>query len=144
MLFLCGFRVFSVDRRGTFAIIRAMTTLIFILGLAAVQAAPPSKKVEIVSVTGCLKEASPGNWTLANATDPVPSAANAPAAKDIPAVAPSGRNTFKLIGVSEFNLSAHREHTVIIKGLFLKAAPLSRVNMTSVTTVAPTCVPQGK
>jgi len=144
MRFLCGFRVFSVDRRCTLAIIRAMTTLVFVLGLAAAQAAPPSKKVEIVSVTGCLKEASPDNWTLVNATDPAPSTANAPPAKDIPATAPSGRNTFKLIGVSEFNLPAHRDHTVIIKGLFLKASPVSRVNMTSVTMVAPACAAPGK
>ncbi len=59
-----------------------------------------------------------------NATDPVPSSANAPAAKDIPASAPPpGKNSFRLIGVSEFNLPAHRDHTVIIKGLLIKATP---------------------
>jgi hypothetical protein len=116
-----------------------MTTFAFILGLAAAQAAPALAKVEIVSVTGCLKETTPNTWILASATDPVPSGANAPAAKDIPPVAPAGKNEFKLIGVSEFNLPAHKDHTVIIKGLFIKAAPTSRVNMTSITTVAPTC-----
>lgn len=121
-----------------------MTTLIFVLSLAAVQAAPSPKKVEIVSATGCLKEATPDNWTLVNATDPVPSTANAPPAKDIPAVPPAGRNAFKLIGVSELNLPAHRDHTVIIKGLLITAAPLSRLNITSVTTVAPSCVQAGK
>ncbi len=118
-----------------------MTTFAFILGLAAAQAAPAPAKVEIVSVTGCLKETTPNTWTLASATDPVPSGANAPAANDIPPVGPAGKNEFKLIGVSEFNLPAHRDHTVIIKGLFIKAAPTSRVNMTSITTVAPTCAP---
>ena len=121
-----------------------MVTLIFIIGLAAVQAAPSSKKVEIVSATGCLKEAAPNTWTLVNATDPVPSAANAPPAKDMPAAPLAGRNSFKLIGVSEFNLPAHRDQTVIIKGLLIRAAPLSRLNMTSVTTVAPRCVPAEK
>ena len=63
-----------------------MTTLIFVLGLAvATGGARRTKKVEIVSVTGCLKEASPNTWTLVNATDPVPSTANAPPAKEIPA-----------------------------------------------------------
>jgi hypothetical protein len=118
-----------------------MATLAFILGLAAAQAATAPAKVEIVSVAGCLKETTPNNWTLASATDPVPSIANAPPAKDIPSVVPAGKNEFKLIGVSEFNLPAHREHTVIIKGLFIKAVPTSRVNVTSVTMVAPTCVP---
>ena len=119
-----------------------MTTLILLLGL--IQAAPKSEKVEIVSVTGCLKELTPNNWTLTNATDPVPSSANAPAAKDIPATPPVGTNAFKLIGVSEFNLPAHRDHTVVIKGLFIKAAPTSRVNVTSVTMVSPACAAAAK
>jgi hypothetical protein len=126
-----------------------MTTLVFLLGLLSVpidagQAAPASPKIEIVSVTGCLKEASPNTWTLTAATDPVPSSANAPAAKEIPAKAPEGRNTFRLIGVTEFNLPAHRDQTVVIKGLFIKATPVSRVNMTSVTVVSPACVPAAK
>src|SRR5258708_6176950 len=107
-----------------------MTTLVFLFGLMAAQAAPAPKKIEIVSVTGCLKEATPGHWTLTSATDPVPSNANAPAAKDIPAAPPAGKNAFGLIGVSEFNLPNHRDHTVIIKGLFIEATPTSRVNMT--------------
>lgn len=95
-------------------------------------------------VTGCLKESAPNTWTLTSATDPVPSSANAPAPKDIPATPPEGRNAFRLIGVSEFNLPAHRDHTVIIKGLFIKATPMSRVNMTSVTMVSPSCAPAAK
>lgn len=97
-----------------------------------------------MSVTGCLREASPNNWRIVNATDPVASTANAPPAKEIPAGPPAGRNTFTLIGVSEFNLPAHRDHTVILKGLFIKASPLSRLNMTSVTSIAPSCVEAGK
>ena len=82
--------------------------------------------------------------TLTSATDPVPSIANAPPPEDIPTTPPAGKNTFRLIGVSEFNLPAHRDHTVIIKGLFIKATPMSRVNMTSVTMVSPSCVPVAK
>ena len=37
-----------------------MTTLFLLLAL---QTALPSAKVEIVSVTGCLKEATPNTWT---------------------------------------------------------------------------------
>src|SRR4051794_11589861 len=109
--------------------------------LAALAAqAPPSNKIDIVSVTGCLKEASPNTWMLTSATDPVPSSANAPAAKDIPGTPPAGKNEFRLIGVSEFNLPAHKDHTVIVKGLYIKASPTSRLNITSVTMVAPACV----
>jgi hypothetical protein len=97
-------------------------------------------KVDIVSVTGCLKEATPNTWTLTNATDPVPSSANAPPIAEVPKTAPlPGKNQFRLIGVSEFNLPQHRNQTVIIKGLLIKASPVSRLNMTSVTTVAASC-----
>jgi hypothetical protein len=121
-----------------------MTVLLLTVGLAAIQAATPAKKVEIVSVSGCLKEAPPNTWTVVNATDPQPSTANAPAAKDIPTIPAVGTNQYKLIGVSEFNLPAHRDHAVVIKGLFIKASPVSRLNMTSVTTVAPACAPPAK
>jgi hypothetical protein len=118
-----------------------MVSLALFVALAAVQPAP--QKVDIVSVAGCLKESSPNNWMLVNATDPVPSIANAPPAKDIPATPPAGKNEFKLIGVSEFNLPLHRDHAVIIKGLHIKSTP-PRLNITSVTTIAPSCPAPGK
>jgi len=121
-----------------------MTTVMLLLGLLQAQAPPPARKVEIVSVTGCLREATPNDWTVTGATDPTPSNANAPSPKEIPASPPAGKNTFKLIGVSEFNLPAHRDKTVIIKGLFITAMPISRVNMTSVTTVSPSCAAAAK
>ena len=114
------------------------------LVLAAFVAQPAPAKVDIVSVTGCLKEAAPNNWVIASATDPVPSSANAPAAKELPSAPPAGKNEFKLIGVSEFNLPAHKDRTVVVKGLFIKATPQSRLNITSVTDVAPACVPAAK
>jgi hypothetical protein len=122
-----------------------MTALILAAGLAVQPAqASPSNKIEIVSVTGCLKESPANTWTLTSATDPVPSSANAPPAKDIPSTAPAGKNEFRLIGVSEFNLPAHRDHTVIVKGLFIKATPTNRLNITSVTMVAPSCAAPAK
>ena len=120
-----------------------MMTLILLAASLVAQAAP-SRKVEIVSVTGCLKEAAPNSWNLTSATDPVASTANAPAAKEIPSTPPPGKNEFRLIGVSEFNLPAHKDHTVVVKGLFIKATPMGRLNITSVTMVAPTCVASGR
>ena len=56
------------------------------------------------------------------------------AAAKVPKTAPPpGRNQFRLIGVSEFNLPAAPGPTVIIKGLLIKATPVSRLNITSVT-----------
>lgn len=113
--------------------------LIAMLAALALQASAASKKVDIVSVTGCLREPTANTWMLTAATDPAPSSANAPAAKDIPATPPEGRNQFRLIGVSEFNLPAHKGHTVIVKGLYVKATPVNRLNITSVTMVAASC-----
>src|SRR6478672_12201779 len=115
-----------------------MITPALVIAALVAQGAP--SKIDIVSVTGCLKEPTPNNWVVTSATDPVPSSANAPAAKDLPAAPPAGKNEFKLIGVSEFNLPAHKERTVVVKGLFIKASPTSRLNITSVTDVAPACV----
>jgi len=116
-----------------------MHTLALAAAVALAAQAAPSPKADIVSVTGCLREATPNTWALVNATDPVPSNANAPLAKDIPATPPVGKNEYRLIGVFEFNMPSHKDHTVIVKGLFIKATPTSRVNVTSVTTVAQSC-----
>jgi len=108
-----------------------------VVAAALMQSAPA--KVDIVSVAGCLREPSANTWMLVNATDPVPSSANAPEKKEIPATPPAGRNQFRLIGVSEFNLPAYKDHAVIVKGLHIKAQPVSRLNITSVTTIASSC-----
>ena len=100
---------------------------------------PPTKKVEIVSVTGCLREQSPNTWMLVAATDPVPSLANQAQGDDIPKTAPAGKNTFRLIGVSEFNLPQHRDRTMVIRGLFIKDK-VSRINMTSAVEAVASCV----
>jgi len=81
-----------------------MKIAVLFAAAALLQSAPA--KVDIVSVAGCLREPSAGTWMLVNATDPVPSSANAPEKKEIPAMPPVGKNQFRLIGVSEFNLPA--------------------------------------
>jgi hypothetical protein len=108
--------------------------------VASAQESAP-KKIDIVSVTGCLREQGAGNWVLVAATDPVPSIANAAAGKELPTAAPDGKNSFKLIGVSEFALPGKKDHTVVVRGLFIKAAPVSRVNMTSIADALPACAP---
>ena len=127
----------------------AMTVLLL---LAALAQAPP-KKVEIVSVTGCLREQTgvPAtrterggvegtNWMLVAATEPVPSVANQAQAKELPATPPAGKNTYRLIGTSEFNLPTMKDHTVVIRGLFLKDK-VSRINVTSAVEAVASCAP---
>jgi hypothetical protein len=112
---------------------------LFVLSLAFAAQAPATNKVEIVSVTGCLRESAPGTWMLVAATEPVPSVANQAPAAELPKEAPAGKNRFRLIGVSEFNLPQHRDHTVVIRGLFIKATPAARINMTSLAEALPSC-----
>lgn len=108
------------------------------------QAPAKPEKAEVVASVGCLREASPNTWTLDQATDPVPSHANAAAPKEVEKMPRRGKHQFQLIGVTVFNLPAHRGHTVLIKGTEVKATPMSRLNVTSVTMVAPTCEPAPK
>lgn len=105
---------------------------------APIQAAPD--KVPIVAVAGCLEQQG-DKWMVTSATDPEPSIANGPPAGQPYQGPTSGKNTFQLIGVSEYDLPAHKGHTVLVKALFIKAAPISRLNITSLTMVAPTCAP---
>ena len=108
-----------------------------LLAILVLQA--PPKKVEIVSVTGCLREQGANNWMLVAATDPVASVANQAQGEDIPKTAPAGKNTFRLIGVSEFNFPQHRDRTMVIRGLFIKDK-VSRINVTSAVEAVPSCV----
>ena len=107
-----------------------------LIALFVVQA--PTKKVEIVSVTGCLREQG-SNWMLVAATDPVASVANQAQGDDIPKTAPAGKNTFRLIGVSEFNFPQHRDRTMVIRGLLIKDK-VSRINVTSAVEAVSSCV----
>jgi hypothetical protein len=110
---------------------------------AQAPAATPANKVPIVAVTGCLAEQGT-NWMLTGATEPVPSIANGPPSGEAITGPTSGKASYRLIGVSEFDLPAHKGHTVLVKGLFIKAAPVSRVNVTSVTMVSTACAPAAK
>jgi len=113
---------------------------ILVLALALAAQAPPTNKVEIVSVTGCLREQGSGNWVLVAATDPMPSAANQAPVAELPKIPPAGKNTFRLLGVGEFNLGQHRDRTMVIRGLLIKATPVSRINMTSSVEAVASCV----
>jgi len=106
---------------------------------SASQKVERAEKIEPVAVVGCLKESAPGTWTLVNASNPLPSSANAPSDKELAALPKGGKNQFQLVGVTVFNLPAYRDHSVVVKGLPLIGTPVGRLNVTSVTTVAATC-----
>ena len=120
---------------------RALTVIaaVFAGAVVVTGAQKPVPKIDPVAVVGCLKETAPGTWSLVNASEPVPSNPNAPSHKELAALPKSGTHEFRLIGVSIFNLPALRDHSVAVKGLPIKAEPVSRLNVTSVTMVAETC-----
>lgn len=107
------------------------------LSVPSAAQAPARKTVEIVSVTGCLREQGT-NWMLVAATEPTPSLANQASGDDIPKTAPAGKNTFRLIGTSEFNLPTMKDKTVVIRGLFIKDK-VSRINVTSAVEAVAAC-----
>ncbi len=119
---------------------RPLAGLLAVAGLVAAGpvAATAQDKVPVVAVTGCLSGQG-GAWLLTNATAPVPSIANAPPAGQKVTGPTSGTQKYRLIGVSEFDLPAHQGHTMLVKGLLVKAAAETRVNVTSVTMVSSTC-----
>jgi hypothetical protein len=117
-----------------------------LVALAAAQTQKPAEKptekiekIDPVAVLGCLREAPEGTWKLVDASDPVPSTANAPTPKELAALDKPGRNEFQLVGVSIFNLPVFRNHWVVVKGLPISANPVSRLNVTSVTRKADNC-----
>jgi hypothetical protein len=116
-----------------------MTAWSLLLALTVFQA-PPTNRVEIVSVTGCLREQGANTWMLVAATDPVPSQANQAQGDDIPKTPPAGKNSFRLIGVSEFNFPQHRDRTLVIRGLLIKDK-VSRINVTSAVEAVASCAP---
>ena len=117
-----------------------------VFGIAAfipvpsVQQSAATPKVEVVAVTGCLKQQGTANdWMLVSATDPVPSRAGMPPPAELPKEPVLGKNQFKLIGVSEFNLKDKKDKAVVVKGLYLKSTPTARLNITSVTVISSSC-----
>jgi hypothetical protein len=115
------------------------TARMIALLIASLLVQAPTRKVEVVSVTGCLRERADSTWMLVAATDPVPSVANQAQGDDIPKTAPAGKNTFRLIGVSEFSFPQHRDRTMVIRGLLIKDK-VGRINVTSAVEAVASCV----
>lgn len=98
----------------------------------------PAAKIDLVTVTGCLTPAGGETWLLTSATDPIVlSQKNPEAAANVPL---TGKNRYLLIGLLEFNVPAHKGHTVRVKGLLIPGDE-RRINITSLQHVAPTCPP---
>ena len=78
---------------------------------------------------------------LTNASDPVVSKTQATslAASKVDAAIPLGHRRYQLLGVRFFNPGSRKEQKVVVKGVFMTGAGESRINVTSLETVAPAC-----
>jgi len=100
-----------------------------------------TQKLDIVESIGCLAEEAKGTWVLTDATEPVVSKqpyTNEAARKEA-AAKPLGSQRFTLIAISMFNPDTLRSHKVAAKGLLIKDAAGSRINVTSLQPVADSC-----
>jgi len=112
-------------------------------GTAAAQQTPATTRVPVVAVAGCVVQDG-ATYTLRSATEPTPSIANGLPTGEAYKGPTTGPNTFQLIGTSEFDMPGHVGHTVLIKGLLIKASPTSRLNVTSVSRLSTSCAPAPK
>ena len=107
-------------------------------------AAPPqgSQAIPIVDTIGCLAEGPNRTWTLTNAAEPT-RAGRAGFSRPDEVKAAEGRGLgsqrLRLIGMTEMNPGPHRGHKVLVKGLLIKDADGSRINVTSLKTVGDPC-----
>ena len=98
------------------------------------------KVLDIAEATGCLEQSSSRTWMLANASDPIVSKSQATSAVALKAAdKPLGNRHYQLLGVSVFNPSSHKGQKMAVKGVLIRDAKESRLNVTSLQMVAATC-----
>jgi mono/diheme cytochrome c family protein len=91
----------------------------------------------LVQVTGCVSPGPANTWLLTNATEPVVTREETPSTA--PAAKPLGTQTFLLISAAGFQAASHQGHKVEARGLLYQDSSGSRLNLTYLGTVAPSC-----
>jgi len=104
-------------------------------------ATPGKDSPHLVRAVGCLKQDSSKKWLLTKAGDPAMTNSQAASTPELKAASetPLGLETLELLGVDIFNPRTHNGQKVAVKGVLIPAAGNSRVNVTSLQTLAATC-----
>jgi len=104
-------------------------------------AAPGKSAPQTVKVVGCLAPGHANRWSLAKAGEPVATDTQATSMVEVKAAAAErlGERTFDLLGVSPFTPSGYAGQKVAVKGVLLESEGNSRINVTSLQTVAAAC-----
>jgi hypothetical protein len=84
----------------------------------AVNPGPGGQALDIVQVDGCLEQSPAGVWKLAAAGD----------------------RRYRLLGVRFFDPGSRKAQKVAVKGVLIQGAGEGRINVTSLQTLAPSCV----
>jgi hypothetical protein len=108
---------------------------------AAGPAAPDREAAHIVRVVGCLNQDRSKQWLLTRAGEAVVTNSQATSMAELKAAAasPLGVKTLELLGVDVFNPGDHGGQKVAVKGVLVHEAGQSRVNVTSLQTLAAGC-----
>jgi hypothetical protein len=103
-------------------------------------AAPNKGTPHIVRVVGCLKQ-DHSKWVLTKAGEPVVTNTQATSMAELKAAAanPLGVKILELVGTDVFNPRSYGGQKVAVKGVLIQKASNSRVNVTSLQTLAATC-----
>ena len=112
-------------------------------GAGAEFAGPPQgpEAVPIVEVVGCLSQSASNAWIVTNATEPTQGTTGWSKPEEVKAAEATalGIRQFPLIGLVELSPAEHKGHKVVVKGMLIKDAGTSRLNVTSLMTAAVTC-----
>jgi len=98
----------------------------------------------LVTVVGCLSQASDGTWVVTNASEPVrtrnPGNSTPEELKSL-ASKPLGKHTFSLMDPSSVQAAPPKSHKVEAKGFLIRKPGADSMNPTSLQSVAPSCTP---
>jgi hypothetical protein len=96
--------------------------------------------LDLAEAVGCLEQGPSGTWMLTNASDPIVSKTQATSLAALKAAdKPLGNRRYQLLGVTVFNPSSHKGQKMAVKGVLIRDAKESPLNVTSLQMVAATC-----
>ena len=103
--------------------------------------APAGGASRLVKTVGCLGADRSGKWLLTRAAEPVTTDSQATSAVELKgaAASPIGTQTLELLGTGVFKPQDHEGRKVAVKGVLIPAAGYSRINVTSLQTLAAGC-----
>src|SRR5256885_893397 len=106
---------------------------------------PPSSTataaLQIGEVVGCLQAGTSSGWLLTRAGEPVISDTQATSSAELKMAgeSPSGTARYQLLGASFFKPLNHQKERVVVKGILIRDAGETRINVTSLQSTAAKC-----